>query len=115
MQPGGYLRERDREFLPVDLRWPAAAHFDGRSRWRVDISGFPVWLNRVPLTSFPATPWPPVVRASDTRISPASHFSTLRFVEGFKDRIRAHLQQMDTSSYSPLEPDPEVRELSYVA
>jgi DNA (cytosine-5)-methyltransferase 1 len=117
MHPGGYLRERDRE-LPVGSRWPAAARFDGRSRWRVEISSFPVWLNRVPLASFLRHHGNPLSSRATRGFLARADSSTLRFVEGFKDRVRAHLRIMDGSADVMPNPAPILerkRELRNVA
>lgn len=96
-EPGGYLRGRDRE-LPVGSRWPTAARFDGERRWKVEISNFPVWLNRMPLASFLQHRGSPLSMRATRGFLARADSSTLRFAEGFKDRIRAHLQRMDGSS-----------------
>ena len=96
-EPGEYHRGRDRELLP-DSRWPTAARFDGNKRWRVEISSFPVWLKREPLASFLQHDGQLLsVRATRGFLARANS-SSLRFVEGFKDRVRAHLRRMDGSS-----------------
>ena len=85
-EPGGYDRGRDQQ-LPTDSRWPTAARFDGRSCWKVQISNFPVWLNRVPLASFLQHPGSPLSMRATRGFLTRADSSTLRFVDGFKDRI----------------------------
>jgi DNA (cytosine-5)-methyltransferase 1 len=103
-EPGGYDRGRDQQ-LPTDSRWPTAARFDGRSRWKVQISNFPVWLNRVPLASFLQHPGSPLSMRATRGFLTRADSSTLRFVDGFKDRVRAHLQHMDCAADAMLNPD----------
>jgi hypothetical protein len=44
-QPSEYDRGRDRE-LVAESGWPIAARFDGKKRWKVESSSFPVWCDR---------------------------------------------------------------------
>jgi DNA (cytosine-5)-methyltransferase 1 len=96
-EPGEYHRGRDRELLP-DSRWPTAARFDGNKRWRVEISSFPVWLKREPLASFLQHDGQLLSACATRGFLARADSSSLRFVEGFKDRVRAHLRRMDRSS-----------------
>ena len=92
--PGAYHCGRDRE-LESSSPWPTAARFDGRKRWKVQISSFPTWSNSVPLVAFLEHPGSPLsVRATRGFLARADS-STLRFREGFKDRVRAHLHRME--------------------
>jgi DNA (cytosine-5)-methyltransferase 1 len=92
--PAEYHRGRDRD-LPADSRWPAAARFDGSRRWKVEISSFPVWLKRQPLNSFLHHDGKPLSARATRGFLARADSSSLRFVEGFKDRVRAHLRSMD--------------------
>jgi DNA (cytosine-5)-methyltransferase 1 len=104
--PGEYQRGRDRE-LPADSRWPAAARFDGTRRLRVEISSFPVWLKRQPLTSFLQRDGKPLSARATRGFLARADSSSLRFVEGFKERVRAHLRSMDGSEpYITQDPHP---------
>lgn len=96
-QPGEYYRGRDR-LLSTDLRWPAAARFDGKTRWRVEISSFPVWLNREGLASFLQHHGKPLSARATRGFLSRADSGTLRFAAGFKDRVRAHLRRMEGSS-----------------
>jgi DNA (cytosine-5)-methyltransferase 1 len=96
-QPGEYHSGRDRELI-AESGWPIAARFDGKKRWKVEISSFPVWRHREPLTSFL---WyqGKLLSARATRgFLARADSSSLRFVDGFKDRVRAHLRFMEESS-----------------
>jgi DNA (cytosine-5)-methyltransferase 1 len=96
-EPGEYHSGRDRQLLP-ESRWPPAARFDGKKRWRVEISAFPVWLKREPLASFLQHEGNHLSARATRGFLARADASSLRFVEGFKDRVRAHLRRMDGSS-----------------
>jgi DNA (cytosine-5)-methyltransferase 1 len=93
-EPLEYYSGRDRELSPAS-RWPAAARFDGKKRWRVEISSFPVWLKREPLASFLKHEGNHLSARATRGFLARADASSLRFVEGFKDRVRAHLRNMD--------------------
>jgi DNA (cytosine-5)-methyltransferase 1 len=88
--PGEYDRSRDEAVL-VKYPWPRAARFDGTHRREVRISEFPQWKKRKPLQDFliykPALLSPRATAGFLSRIEKSS----LRFVPGFKERVRAHL------------------------
>lgn len=89
-EPGCYDPERDRP-LPKDGRWPNAAHFNGDQRRAVAIGAFPAWLPRPQLIDFLQYPGKPLsVRATRGFLSRIER-SSLRFVPGFKERVRGHL------------------------
>lgn len=96
-EPGEHHRGRDRQ-LPADSRWPTAARFDGKQRWAVDMSSFPVWLNRVPLASFLRHPGKPLSARATRGFLTRADSSSLRFIEGFKDRVRDHLRRVDAAA-----------------
>jgi DNA (cytosine-5)-methyltransferase 1 len=96
-KPGEYHRGRDRELVP-DSRWPIAARFDGKKRWRVEISSYPLSLNRDPLTTFLRHDGKLLSARATRGFLARADASSLRFAEGFKDRVRAHLRFMDGSS-----------------
>lgn len=103
-EPAAYDRGRDRG-LSADAPWPRAARFDGMTRWCVEISSFPVWLNRAPLAAFLQYRGGLLSARATRGFLARADSSTLRFVDGFKDRIRAHMRRMDASSGSAPEPD----------
>lgn len=101
--PGSYDTQRDRE-LGADGRWPKAARFDGSRRIRVEINAFPVWRDRPPLAEFLKFQGKPLsVRATRGFLSRADR-STLRFVPGFLDALRRHLDRMERGVVSTLPP-----------
>ena len=93
-QPGSYESSRDRVFVDSG-RWPRAARYDGTRRSAVEIGAFPVWNARPALVDFLQYPGKPLsYRASRGFLSRAER-SSLRFVDGFKDRVRAHVHSMN--------------------
>lgn len=91
--PGEYEASRDRSFSGVG-RWPRAARFDGDHRIAVEIGGFPDWKVRPALVDFLEHPGKPLsVRATQGFLSRTER-SSLRFVDGFQDRLRSHLRNM---------------------
>lgn len=98
-EPGAYDAVRDRE-LSANGRWPKAARFDGDRRYAVEIGAFPVWKDREPLNEFLRFRGKPLsARATRGFLSRADK-STLRFVPGFKDRLRDHLFSQE--AFDPL-------------
>jgi DNA (cytosine-5)-methyltransferase 1 len=89
-KPGAYDRSRDGAALAT-YPWPRAARFDGVHRREVQISEFPHWRKRKPLQEFliykPTLLSPRATAGFLSRIEKSS----LRFVPGFKEKVRAHL------------------------
>jgi DNA (cytosine-5)-methyltransferase 1 len=93
VRPSDYDTMRDGAFLQ-SRNWPRAARFDGRTRREVKISGFPMWKKRKPLHEFLRyEPFPLSPRATAGFLSRIEK-SSLRFVPGFKERVRAHLEHV---------------------
>ena len=94
MKPGRYDHARDHA-LPPNGRWPKAARFDGSNRKAVAISAFPVWKHRPSLVDFlKFVPRPLSARATRGFLARTER-SSLRFVDGFQDRLRAHLADVE--------------------
>ena len=93
LNPGAYDRSRD--FAPLTANeWPRAAQLDSGSRREVKISDFPVWRPRKPLHEFLRhEPRLLSARATAGFLSRIEK-SSLRFVPGFKERVRAHLEHV---------------------
>ena len=89
-QPGEYDFGRDR-MMPAGRRWPKAARFDIKGRTAVEIGPFPVWNERPPLAAFLQYPGKPLSIRATRGFLERTDRSSLRFVSGFKDRVRAHL------------------------
>ncbi len=89
-RPGGYDFARDRE-MPGGGRWPRAARFDLGRRAAVQIGAFPVWTARPPLAEFLNHPGKLLSVRATRGFLERTERSSLRFVDGFRDRVRAHL------------------------
>jgi DNA (cytosine-5)-methyltransferase 1 len=92
-KPANYDKSRD--VGPVALRnWPRAARFDGVSRREVRVSEFPCWKKRKPLEEFLL--YPPFLLSERATAGFLSRIekSSLRFVPGFKERVRDHLRHV---------------------
>lgn len=93
ISPGSYDRSRDVAMLS-NGSWPRAARFDGSIRREVRISEFPQWRKRKPLQEFlryePFLLSPRATAGFLSRIEKSS----LRFVPGFKESVRAHLDHV---------------------
>jgi DNA (cytosine-5)-methyltransferase 1 len=100
-QPGQYNRDRDR-LLPRIGKWPAAARYDGSRRFQVTVSPFPVWTDRPALHEFLKHDGRPLSPRAARGFLGRADASSLRFVEGFKDRVRAHMHAVET------QPPPEL-------
>lgn len=97
MDPGTYEPGRDREF-PADGRWPKAARFDGTRRLRVEIGQFPVWRDRAGLADFLRYAGKPLSARATRGFLSRTERGTLRFVPGFRERLRAHLASIEDGS-----------------
>ena len=89
-RPAQYDRSRDGGFVNGD-KWPRAARLDDGKRREVRISDYPTWRARPPLQEFLRhEPRLLSARATAGFLSRIER-SSLRFVPGFKDQVRAHL------------------------
>jgi len=101
-RPGSYDSDRDRPWSAGTF--PKAARYDGTRRLAVEIGSFPIWKKRPPLHRFLRFKGTLLsVRATAGFLSRAEA-SSLRFVPGFLDSVRAHLNNMrrDEDSLSTL-------------
>lgn len=92
-RPGTYDGGRDLPFNGLG-RWPRAARFDGTARIAVEIGAFPVWEARPPLSEFLKYQGKPLSIRATQGFLDRTERSSLRFVDGFQDRLRAHLRKM---------------------
>lgn len=92
-KPGVFNRSADVGAVS-NLRWPRAARYDGKMRREVGVSEFPVWKKRPPLEQF--LRYPPTLLSERATAGFLSRIekSSLRFVPGFKERVRAHLEHV---------------------
>jgi DNA (cytosine-5)-methyltransferase 1 len=104
IRPGCYDHDRD-HVLADDRSWPKAARFDGTSRSRVEIGTLPAWKKRPPLVEFLRHPGRPLSVRATRGFLGRTERSTLRFVAGFQDRLRAHLSLMEQNEL-PATPSP---------
>jgi DNA (cytosine-5)-methyltransferase 1 len=93
IDPGQYEFDRDREFRKSG-NWPRAARFDGDKRFEVDIGSYPTWKPRKSLHHFLNFPADLLSTRATEGFLKRTEISTLRFVEGFRERIRQHLERM---------------------
>jgi DNA (cytosine-5)-methyltransferase 1 len=94
LRPGRYDHLRDKVWTRHS-RFPRSARFDGQRRHAVEIGSFPAWVDRPPLHEFLRFPGTPLsVRATAGFLSRAEA-SSLRFVPGFLDAVRSHLEKME--------------------
>ena len=89
-RPGRYDHSRDTKGF-AGHAWPRAARLDPNGRREVLISDYPVWRRRKTLHEF--LRYKPNLLSARATAGFLSRIekSSLRFVPGFKDRVRAHL------------------------
>ena len=93
-KPGYYETEPDRAWPTKQRSFPRAARYDGRARHAVEISDFPVYKKRPALHEFLKHPGTPLSVRGTAGFLPRAEASSLRFVPGFLDAVRAHLAHM---------------------
>jgi DNA (cytosine-5)-methyltransferase 1 len=86
------------ELLKRGEPWPEAAWGDGKRRWRVDISHWPVARKPKPLGTF--LKYPPALLSERATAGFYARISTssLRFPDGFKEAVAKHLGRMQAKS-----------------
>lgn len=102
LDPGSYDHARDRA-LEKESRWPRAARFDGTRRLAVEINAFPELVRREPLVDFLEYPGKPLSARATRGFLSRTERGTLRFVPGFKDRLRLHLARMEGNGITSTE------------
>jgi DNA (cytosine-5)-methyltransferase 1 len=98
--PGRYEAGRDAE-LEREKRWPRAARFDGSRRRAVRIGACPVWRPRPPLARFLEYPGKPLSARATRGFLDRTQRGSLRFVSGFRERLRSHLAAMEIADTVP--------------
>ena len=93
-EPGQYDEGRDCD-LPPNGRWPKAARFDGARRHAVAINAYPEWKPRPVLTEFLRYEGKPLSARATRGFLSRTERATLRFADGFQDRLRGHLRRME--------------------
>lgn len=94
--PGVYEQSRDRA-LEDGARWPKAARYDGKRRKAVEIGSFPVWTDRPPLADFLQFEGKPLSARATRGFLSRTQRSSLRFVPGFLEAVRAHLARVENT------------------
>jgi DNA (cytosine-5)-methyltransferase 1 len=89
--PGIYLAGRDRPWPSARGSFPRAARFDGRTRFAVEIGMLPLWAPREPLHRFLRHGGTLLSTRATAGFLSRAEASSLRFVPGFLDAVRAHL------------------------
>jgi DNA (cytosine-5)-methyltransferase 1 len=97
-EPGRYDRSRDRVWISSNGAFPKAARFDGSTRRIVEIGPFPLWAKREPLHRFLKHAGAPLSARATAGFLSRAEASTLRFVPGFLDAVRSHLDVMRSES-----------------
>ncbi|MBP1884882.1 DNA cytosine methyltransferase [Sinorhizobium mexicanum] len=92
--PSLYDVHRDGK-LPPDGRWPKAARFDGERRYSVSINAYPQWEARPALVKFLQYYGKPLSARATRGFLSRTERATLRFADGFQDRLRGHLARME--------------------
>ncbi|MBC7985094.1 MAG: DNA (cytosine-5-)-methyltransferase [Sphingomonadaceae bacterium] len=96
--PSTYERDRDYD-LPTNGRWPRAARCDGSSRRAVAIGAYPCWASRPALAQFLRYGGKPLSARATRGFLARTERGTLKFAEGFQDRLRAHLKHMEQGGF----------------
>lgn len=84
--------------LAKDAPWPTAAWYDGTTRHQVQIGTWPVARERKALAEFLDEPGPPLSLRATAGFHRRIGQSKLRFKDGFKDAIAAHLRRMEANT-----------------
>lgn len=98
-KPGFYESSRDAD-LPANGRWPRAARFDGDQRHAVIINAYPRWDSRPALTDFLQHRGKLLSARATRGFLSRTERATLRFAEGFQDRLRDHLERMEAPEHA---------------
>lgn len=103
VDPGSYDRSRDRAWSSVGGSFPRAARYDGQERKTVEIGPFPTWSRREPLHHFLRHKGALLSARATAGFLSRAEASRLRFVPGFLDAVRNHLNslQPDRGDFAP--------------
>ncbi len=91
-KPGRYARRLDRPWPMMQGSFPKAARFDGATRHVVEIGGFPIYAAREHLHQFLRYGGTPLSTRGTAGFLARAEASSLRFVPGFLEAVRAHLE-----------------------
>ncbi len=101
IEPGFYFGELDAAWRVKPGSFPKAARFDGSKRYVVNIGAFPVWSKRRLLHKFLRHEGLPLSERATAGFLSRAEASSLRFVPGFLDAVRAHLSRIQTGAIEP--------------
>jgi DNA (cytosine-5)-methyltransferase 1 len=93
-QPGAYFGDLDMPWPDNKTAWPRAARWDGTRRMAVNAGAYPVWVKRPSLYRFLRYEGAPLSAKATAGFLSRTETSSLRFVPGFLNAVRAHLRQM---------------------
>jgi DNA (cytosine-5)-methyltransferase 1 len=106
-EPGFYFGEMDRSWPEHRASFPRAARFDGEKRYIVDIGMYPCWRKRPRLHQFLKYEGSLLSARATAGFLARAESSSLRFVPGFLQSVRSHLERMQGKS--PTNPSPTRR------
>jgi DNA (cytosine-5)-methyltransferase 1 len=98
LEPGFYFGDLDTPWTRKSGGFPRAARFDGKKRYVVNVGAFPAWAKRKPLHKFLKYAGTPLSKRATSGFLSRAEASSLRFVPGFLDAVRAHLDRMESIS-----------------
>ena len=102
VEPGRYNRRLDSDWPTKTGSFPKAARFDGKIRHKVEIGGFPAYVERDALHRFLRYEGTLLSTRGTAGFLSRAEASRLRFVPGFLDAIRAHLDRSRKSDAATL-------------
>jgi DNA (cytosine-5)-methyltransferase 1 len=98
LEPGFFFGDLDAPWTRKSGGFPRAARFDGNKRYVVNVGAFPTWEKRKPLHKFLKYAGTPLSKRATSGFLSRAEASSLRFVPGFIDAVRAHLDRMEFES-----------------
>jgi DNA (cytosine-5)-methyltransferase 1 len=98
LEPGFYFGDLDEPWTRKSGGFPRAARFDGNKRYVVNVGAFPTWEKRKPLHKFLKYAGTPLSKRATSGFLSRAEASSLRFVPGFLEAVRAHLDLMQGKS-----------------
>jgi len=97
-EPADYHFDRDSDLAAMQ-RWPSAARFDGKKRHAVRINAYPDWALRLPLAEFLQFQGKPLSSRATRGFLSRTERAKLRFPDGFQDRLREHLFNIEAQAF----------------
>lgn len=97
--PGQHDTEREAP-LQVNAKWPHAAKGSQAGRYAVSVGPIPIYKPREDLHTFLQHEGTPLSERATRGFLKRAESSSLRFVPGFLDRVRAHLEYVSSEALS---------------